>query len=900
VRALVLLAAGLVGAAGLASQGGWLAAAGTSLGYGGASALGLAAYLAGWSLGAGWAGARGGPQSAFGWARVAAGWAATPALCLWLLLTLGASELGRSVAAALALGVIAIGAAVQGTALPWLARLDAGRDVAWLWAANLLGACAGVELLAGRATGAHGRLWALSLAGGLAAAAALCASASAGREPVPEPDSPRVPGREARADRPVLSAAQGAWIVGLGAAWMVALEWIGVRHAALWLGSMEPALRASLAAALCGLALGAWILPPLLPRGVRGVLALLALASVAAAWSFVAPAALDALPVGTGGTGGTGDFLRALLLVAPPLVPLGALVPVVQRASEGERGRVLGRLLLHEAWGAAAGIALAHFVLVPRFGTGALASATAALGALAVLPLVRREPVWGSAAALASLATLLATAARPSPAFEAPPYRAPALTVHSRTEDRDFAVAVVDDGLLGERTLLTDGFRAAGTGPDYAYMRVLGHLPLLLHPAPERVAVLALGTGTTLGAVSLHARPRVIDVLEISPAVVAAAPWFEAQNRGVLRPPDPEGGGGDARVAVLLGDGRRTLATASARYDVLTMEPLLPDSPFAVYLYTREFYATARRALRPGGLVCQWVPPHALEPATFEALLAAFQSSFAWSGAWLAGTQLVLVGGEALPALDGARHAGSAALAAELAELGLESPAGLAARFVAPLSEDARAGARALTDADPWIVFRPRRSGLVLLGDLPENLGALLARRTALPAAWEAQLGERGRTRRAAVAQLQAARRAQAVEEARLRGLALQGDELGVPARLAEARRLAPDEPELAQLDAELAFLAALRRGVAELAQGQPAVALLELERARALRPLRGDVLLYLAVARERLGEPDARAALEGALSLCPRIALTAPGLRARELGLSPASWQRLESNARP
>ena len=120
-------------------------------------------------------------------------------------------------------------------------------------------------------------------------------------------------------------------------------------------------------------------------------------------------------------------------------------------------------------------------------------------------------------------------------------------------------------------------------------------------------------------------------MLEISPAVVGAAGWFAEKNRGVLGDAGTGSASSPQRVRVLLGDGRFTLASHPGEYDVIAMEPLLPDSPFAVYLYTREFYARCQRALAPGGLVCQWVPPHALEPATFEAVLDAFARSFTWS-----------------------------------------------------------------------------------------------------------------------------------------------------------------------------------------------------------------------------------------------------------------------------
>lgn len=893
MRALLLCVAFLSGAAGLAEEVLLLNASGVCLGYGSSAALGLCAFLVAWAAGAGVAGRRAPPRRA-GWLALGVVQGICAPLALAVLLAIGARAVPYALAASVALLSIGVCGFLQGLVLPWIVALDetharAPRDVAWIYAANLAGSALGAHVIAGELVGARGRHVAIAAAAGLALLAALGSSfASSG-------GLARAEARRANEEHGSLSARQAAWIIGLSSAWLAGCEWVGLRNAALWFGGMEPALRASLSASLVALALGALLLPRVLPRDARGVAFALGLAALGLAWPFCAP---RFVPRGASGEWET--FVGACVLVGPPLLALGALVPLVHRCVAGPRGASLGRLLVHEMWGIGIGLPLAHLVLVPRFGLGGTLAwcALLALACAAVLVPLRHTHIAALGAVLLALPALACAFFAEAPARQSPPYAEPALALLSLRDDRDFAVAVVDDGLRGERTLLTDGFRAAGTGDDYRYMRVLGHLPVLLHPKPERVAVLALGTGTTLGAVALHPQVQHIDVLEISPAVVAAAPFFEATNHGVLARSERDVTGSDARVVVRLGDGRRTLADRPGDYDVVTMEPLLPDAPFGVYLYTREFYAHAARALRPGGILCQWVPPHALEPATFEAVLDAFARAFEWSGLWLAGTQVVLVGSNAEPRLDTSRFEGPDGLRAALREIGLSDVAGVAARYVGPVPRGA-ADARELRDADPWIVYRPRRRGAVLLGDLPDNLARLRAARTELPRAWQAELDPAGRSLRDGIEALQRARELQARSEARLRGLAGVDDPTAEFARSMErARRLAPSDPERASFERELEFLSTLRRGVSALQTHDETTAVLALERAAELAPGRGDVQLYLAAACERAGEPQAAAHLARALELCPRIALTDAGQRALQLGLSATARAALEASA--
>jgi spermidine synthase len=786
-------------------------------------------------------------------------------LALELLLACGRADLPAALRLPLGVAALALAALPQGMLLPLCVRAReeragaAGR-VALPWLASLAGSAAGAWLFAGQVVAAYGRTAAVAAAGsaGLAAAliAALCARGGA-----PAPAAPQAE----RASAPALSPRAAALLVGVATAWMVGLEALALRLGVLWLGGMQDALAAVLAASLIALAAGA-ALAPLLPPGRAGVALVLGLAALGSAWPLCAAPALAAVR-------GGGPLPLALVLAGPPLLPFGALVPAVFRAASGGRageGRRLGGLLLHEAWGAALGGPLLALA-IPAVGlTGALALLTAA-GAAAALLLGRAGLAPAAAAAAACAAALLA----PAPARASPPLSNPAFEIVAFEEDADFAVSVVDDGQLGERTLLTDGFRAAGDGRDYRYMRLLGHLPLLLHPAPRSVCVLALGTGTTLGAAALHPEVAELEVLELSPAVVRQARHFTAVNGGALD---------DARVRVALGDGRHTLAARRAAYDVITLEPLLPDSPFAVYLYTREFYAAARRALRSGGLVCQWVPPHALEPAVFEAVVGAFADSFPDASLWLFDTQLLLVGAEQPPALAPERFPAGGPLHDALAALGAGDPAHLAAHRVGGGAAWPRP-ARSLTDADPWIIYRPRRRGPELLADLPRNLRALAAIESP-PAAAGATAAELWSGQRA----LARARAAHAWDEAVARGASC--DEPLRPSAAAEleeaARRLGRDDPALRAFAEELRFLDALRDGVARLSAGDARAAVPELVTAAELRPERGDVHLYLSAALQEVGAGDgARAAWKAAHERCPRILQTSAGARVLALGFA-------------
>ena len=894
----LVLAAALVGAGGLGGEALLLESAGLAFGAGRGAPVGLALYVAGWALGA-W----GGGRVPFARPRVSlllrVLWVvALPVGCFAGLVS-SQPESAHALMPHLRLLanvvlLIAVGAA-QGELLPRFVhvrelRVGARGGVQALWVANLVGAVVGAFLFAGTVAAAHGRFRAIVVAGaasglGVVVAALLApprVEPGARSEPVPRPEPGAPPLRL-------------GLLIGAATAWVLAIEFVTLRLVVLWLGGMQNALAAHLGASLIALFVGALVLPPLLPRrrhARAGLAVLIGLAACGGVWPlFAAPALRAAL--GSGAPSDARALGVALTLVGPALLAFGAMVPVAFRAATaGDEGRAgeaarLGDLLLHEAWGALLGGPLVTLLLVPRIGLAGALGVGALLGAVGCGLALGRAAL--APAALCVGAAAVAFLAEP-PARSSPRLANPAFEFQAFAEDAGFAVSVVDDGLLGERTLLTDGFRAAGAGRDYRYMRMLGHLPVLLHPDPERVCVLALGTGTTVGAVSLHPEVESIEVLELSSAVVEQAPMFEAVNLGALR---------DPRVTVTAGDGRRTLARRVGAYDVVTLEPLLADSPFAVYLYTRGFYEAARSALRPGGIVCQWVPPHALAPETFQVVVDAFVAEFPASSLWLFDTQLALIGADEPPGFPTAdRFPGAGELRDALDELGVASPGALVAHRVGPGDGWPRA-ARPLTDIDPWIVYPARRQGARLIADLALNLRALGAIEEAPPPEPGLRPAEFARAQRrwSGLRALARARAARALDEAELRGFT--ADVVVRPSLEREltvaAEALAPDDPALLHFTGELAFVEALRRGVSLLSAGDSRTALEPLTTAAELRPERGDVHLYLAAALQAAGvDAAAQRAFEAARERCPRILETPPGERVLALGFEPPRWTKL------
>jgi len=596
----------------------------------------------------------------------------------------------RVVLTAILLGPSAL---AMGATLTWLSRHlisdaeGAGSRIGWLTAANTAGAALGAlaaDLIAIPWLGLWGTQVGAVFLNLLAGVGALTLRLPAATVD-PDPGTARGPG----------SPAVALLLTGFAA---MGLELVWLRFLGGALGPYRGVLALVLATVLVGLALGSALAATALRRGVlpatalatsQAVVVLTALGGLAwfdpeavlrRQWSVV-PAFLDG-----------GPWVRAWLvhrvnataiagLVAPAAIAMGAAFPLANalaQVHDGQVGRTTGQLSLATTVGNVSGSLLTGFVVLPSLGLQATALLLAAVAWTAGAVVGPRG--WRGNAALAVAAVGLA-AFWTLPAEHLlwrsfPANRAAGEGVLAVREGTDQLMVVTGDP-AGPARLWTSGHPMTSTTPHaQRYMRLMAHLPLLLHPQAQRVLVIAFGAGNTTHAASLHPVGE-LHVADLSRDVLELSPHFTHSNRGVLS---------DPRVSVFVQDGRHHLwQQPPGHYDVITLEPPPLAAAGVSALYTREFYALAKHRLSAGGQVAQWLPAYQVPEADVLALVAAFVAVFPESVLLMAsGRELVLLGGgrpfdpDAVAAVLRQRPA----VAADLAAQGFTGTAELARTFL--------------------------------------------------------------------------------------------------------------------------------------------------------------------------------------------------------------------------
>jgi spermidine synthase len=480
----------------------------------------------------------------------------------------------------------------------------------------------------------------------------------------PSAAGPTDPGAARAATRLVLIV---SLLSGLGA---LAHEVAWTRALVLLIGPTAYAFAFVVASVIAGLAVGSGLASRFADGLRRPALALAVAQAGIVAWALLLVPLVGflPLPIGNAARALQGQPMRllaweggaTLVLLLVPSALFGASFPLAARlvaAAGSPPGAAAGRVLAWNTAGALVGPLLAGFVLLPLLGLQwTLLGAAAIHGVAALMALAAEAPATAGRRTLIPgvmlLVPIVALAFVPRWDLErlaGGAYRYGHREAEGELEEslragellyyRDGTLATVSVKRLGNaKALAVDGKVDATNGGDMATQRLLAHLPLLLHGAARRVAVVGLGSGATAASALKHPL-EALDVIEISPEVVEAArSYFGDVNAGVFT---------DPRVRLRVTDARNHLLLTPGLFDVIISEPSNPWMAGVASLFTREFFASARARLSPGGLFGQWMHVYGMTVDDFRTVVGGFADVFPESGLFqITEGDLLLVGAE--------------------------------------------------------------------------------------------------------------------------------------------------------------------------------------------------------------------------------------------------------------
>jgi spermidine synthase len=322
---------------------------------------------------------------------------------------------------------------------------------------------------------------------------------------------------------------------------------------------------------------------------------------------------LAVLPVLACQPGHMNFLLRVLLGVAPFSAAVGYLTPqLVDLWSQGDADRAAHAYAVN-VLGCILGPLLAGFILLPltseRWGLFLFAAPWILFGLSNFVRHYSNAAVWTKRiAAICFLALTLFATLKPK-AYES------IYPQHVLLRDNTATVIAAGKGVSSR--LLVNGVGITTLTPT---TKVMAHLPLaFLDHSPDSVLVICFGMGTTFrSALTWGVHVTAVDLV---PSVPKLFWYYHPDAPELLRSP---------LSRVIIDDGRRYLDRTSEKFDVITIDPPPPLSAAASsLLYSKEFYAVAKKHLKPHGILEQWLPSYSGDPLLRSSIAQAIKLSFA-------------------------------------------------------------------------------------------------------------------------------------------------------------------------------------------------------------------------------------------------------------------------------
>jgi spermidine synthase len=542
---------------------------------------------------------------------------------------------------------------------------------------------------------------------------------------------------------------------------IIALEVVWTRSLVLVLGSTTYAFSTMLTAVLVGIALGSAVFAPLADRSGNRAAWVAGLLFVGGGFAVLGPAILNRLPFvflrlyewayGVWGLVIAVQFAVCFLLVFVPTFLSGASFPILVRMySRGEDsvGRTVADVYAINTLGGILGSLVAGFVLVKYVGLQpslTVAALTLMLvGGMLALAIARPWTARrrGIGAAVVLVAVIALTFYHPR--FDTKllfagwgPYaggyyvsRLGGYTVdvtdrHTQRllYHKEGVTASVDvmETAWGDRMISVNAKPVATTYVyDMRALKMLGHLPALLHPDPKDALIIGLGAGVSIGIIASYPSVEHVTTVELCEEVPGGAAHFAEWNHSVLD---------NDKLELVINDGANYVKATRKQYDLISCDPIHPFVAGAGTLYSREHWEKSKERLREGGILAQWLPLYHLSPYDFATIVGTFVDVFPNATLWFCGIDTVLIGAKGDLKIDLERmgvHMSSPTVMADLLSMGVHSPADVLGWYVAGPDElrDMGMGAPRNHTDFPILEFSAPKS--VMLAGVASTMPALL------------------------------------------------------------------------------------------------------------------------------------------------------------------------------
>lgn len=350
-------------------------------------------------------------------------------------------------------------------------------------------------------------------------------------------------------------------------------------------------------------------------------------------------------------------FLICAMMMLPAAFCAGMTLPLLTHVmlKRGQPEGVVGKVYGFNTLGAITGATLAGLVLMPIVGLKGVLVLGALVDMVLGLMLIRSEMLLGRAPAgagkllrNAAIGTVLAVCAGllvridptvlTSTVFRNGRTNLPeGYEVLSYVDGRTASVTVVKtDVKSGHHVIYTNGKpdasvvldrwpkdRAREEGPEIAgdepNQFLVGLIPLMARPGSTHGALIGFGSGVTCHSVLASPHLERLDTVEIEPEMVEGSKYFMPVNYRAYT---------DPRSHIHFDDAKAYFAWAGDKYDFIISEPTNPWVSGVSSLFTTEFYQEAKRYLKPGGVLAQWVQGYELSDELMISVLSAIDREF--------------------------------------------------------------------------------------------------------------------------------------------------------------------------------------------------------------------------------------------------------------------------------